>query len=535
MRRTQTLKRITRIAAIKKQKLVNHVDIDLDKYTFTVRGEIPKTYIPAGSLLDYHKNNKMIGRIIMGPFGSGKSTANCAEILFNSVLIPPMKDGVRRSRWAIVRNTMGELETTTLLTWLDWFRNLGVVTIRYKPVLKVTHKFNYNNNPIEMELMFLGLDREADKQKLDSLELTGAYPNEIRHLSEGVYLHLFGRSGRYPSNADIDFTVKSQLVDAVVKKGVTRYGVRKMIFGDTNPPDVDHWLYTKFEANKNDVIEIHHQPPALIKDKSGAWINNDNRDNHAYISLDYYTSSAAAHNWSDEYVKVYCLGEYGIISHSKSVFHEYNDFIHSVDEVDILPDQTVIIAWDFGTTPACLISQISSTSQLRCIKEFVTERSSVQSLARNFVKPWLDKHMSGETIISKGDPANPSAQTDLKSCYKVLAEEGIQTTAAATNHIESRLNAVKDHLLTLIDGQPKIIISKFGCPTLRKSMIDKYCYERLRIIGEEKYKDVPIKSHPWSDIVDCLQYVCLENVRLQVKNTDDGVDWSGFNEMIKFN
>lgn len=535
MRRVSAVNSALKIAAAEQQKLINHIEIDFDNYTFTVAGDIPKTYIPSGSLLEYHKNNKMIGRIIMGPFGSGKSTANCAEILFNSVLIPPMKDGVRRSRWAVIRNTMGELETTTLLTWLDWFRNLGEVTVSKKPILKVSHKFNYNNQPIEMELLFLGLDREPDKQKLDSLEITGAYPNEIRHLSEGVYLHLFGRSGRYPAQDDIDFTVKSPLVDRVVKDGITRHGVRKMVFGDTNPPDVDHWIYNNFEVNKNDVIEIHHQPPALLKDEENNWQDNEKRDNYTHVSLDYYISSAAAHNWDEEYVKVYCLGGYGIISYGKNVFPEYNDGLHCVDEVEIIPDQPVLVGWDFGVTPACLIAQISSTSQLRCIKEFTTERSSVQSLARNFVMPWLSKNMEGYTIISKGDPANPSAQTDLKSCYQVLKEEGIPTRAAITNSIEARLNAVKDHFLTLLEGQPKIIISKFGCPVLRKSLIDKYCYERLRIIGEEKYKDTPIKSHPWSDIVDCLQYICLENARQQKKEPQGAINWSDFNDTIEFN
>jgi hypothetical protein len=45
---------------------------------------------------------------------------------------------------------------------------------------------------------------------------------------------------------------------------------------------------------------------------------------------------------------------------------------------------------------------------------------------------------------------------------------------------------------------------------LRKGFMGKYCYKRIQVIGDEKYRDVPDKTHPFSDIQDCLQYICYE-------------------------
>jgi hypothetical protein len=45
-------------------------------------------------------------RVLMGPVGSGKSVGCVMEIPRRAQAVPPMKDGIRRSRWVVVRNTM---------------------------------------------------------------------------------------------------------------------------------------------------------------------------------------------------------------------------------------------------------------------------------------------------------------------------------------------------------------------------------------------------------------------------------------------
>ena len=60
-------------------------------------------------------------RVIMGPFGSGKSSGCVIEITRRAMMQKRGRDGFRRSRWAIVRNTMPQLRDTTMKTWFEWF------------------------------------------------------------------------------------------------------------------------------------------------------------------------------------------------------------------------------------------------------------------------------------------------------------------------------------------------------------------------------------------------------------------------------
>src|SRR5690348_7059378 len=93
-----------------------------------------KIYIPSATGDLAHNDNNFV-RVIMGPYGSGKSTWAVTEIVRRACEIPAWHSGRRRSRWGIVRNTSGELATTTLATWLAWFEELGDIRKRQKPLM----------------------------------------------------------------------------------------------------------------------------------------------------------------------------------------------------------------------------------------------------------------------------------------------------------------------------------------------------------------------------------------------------------------
>ena len=48
-------------------------------------------------------------RGLMGPLGSGKSSACAMEIAMRGIGQAPGPDGVRRSRWGVLRNTAKQL------------------------------------------------------------------------------------------------------------------------------------------------------------------------------------------------------------------------------------------------------------------------------------------------------------------------------------------------------------------------------------------------------------------------------------------
>lgn len=466
--------------------------VNWSDYSFTIFADKKEIqYVPAPTLKLFHKSNSPF-RFVMGPYGSGKSSAMCAEIFFQAIKMPPCKDGKRRSKWAVVRNTSGELETTTLQTWLHWFDWLGMIESHKKPVMTYKHTFRVEGIPevIELELIFLALDRPDDIKKLKSLELTSAYLNELSELPSEILSHLKSRLARYPSLSMVEESFFAGIIS------------------DSNPPDVDGWIYKLFEVDKPQGFRIFKQPPGLFEDEGkyniNYWAENLKHHNNPNYYMD--MTNGASH----EFVRVYCMGHYGTVLDGKKVFENYNDDIHCKEELEPEKDSPLILGWDFGLTPACLIAQLTSSGQLLVLKEFCTSYLSVRELAVNIVAPYLNSEFKEYGYISIGDPSDRPSDSTKQSCIQILDEAGIRTTKAITNDIVPRLDAVNQYLAKLMDGHAAIIISKEECPTLRKGFLGKYNYKRIQVIGEAKFRDIPDKTHPYSDIQDCLQYICLE-------------------------
>ena len=81
-------------------------------------------YIAPYTLSLFHKSPAFV-RLVLGAIGSGKSVGMCAEIVRLCANQLPSADGLRHSRWAVVRNTQKELKNTTIKTWLDWYGDFG--------------------------------------------------------------------------------------------------------------------------------------------------------------------------------------------------------------------------------------------------------------------------------------------------------------------------------------------------------------------------------------------------------------------------
>ena len=244
--------------------------IQLNSTETILYGTDKKTiYVPTQTGELFHSDDTFV-RLIVGPYGSGKTTVCINEIVRRACAMPRWYNGRRRSRWAIVRNTSGELYSTTLQSWLTWFNSLGDIKKRQKPLLTYEHIFNDGYGIIEMELIFIALDRPEDVRKIKSLELTGAYLNELSELPQAVLSHMKGRvNGRYPSKS---FCPEPYWAG---------------IIADTNPPDEDHWIYNDFEKQKLESYKIFHQPPGLLE-INGKYVQNPECDNAKHLSDTYY-------------------------------------------------------------------------------------------------------------------------------------------------------------------------------------------------------------------------------------------------------
>lgn len=486
------------------------------KETIVYGSDKNKIYIPTATGLVGHSDDSFV-RLIMGPYGSGKSTWCIHEIVRRTCAMPRWFNGRRRARWAIVRNTSGELQSTTLQTWLTWFGELGDVHKRQKPLLTYHHTFNDGNGFVELELIFLALDREEDLRKIKSLEVTGAYINELSEVPQGALSHFKGRvNHRYPSRAFCSDSYWSGIIC------------------DTNPPDVDHWIFRDFEQKSLGSYKLFKQPPGLIKDKDDNWIQNTECDNYENLAADYYTKLAEGQ--TQDFIKVYCLGDYGSVGNGKVVYPEFNSDLHAVASIKAIQGESIHLGWDFGLTPACIVVQLSPRGQIRILKEYQGEDIGIRTFAQNIVIPALARDFPYCKIgVSRADPSGIAGDTIMEelSCIGELISLGVETHPAQTNDIDPRIGSVRFFLNTMIDGQPGLIVSREGCPGLIKGFVKDYMFKRVKVGGEERYKDSPHKNMS-SHRHDALQYILLEFASdriLSQKAPKEKID--GFNPVLR--
>lgn len=414
-------------------------------------------------------------RFVMGPFGSGKSTAMVHEIVRRACMQAP-EDGVRKSRWAIVRNTYPQLRDSTIRTFLDWYPD-GIWG-QYKVAEHEYHmKFRLDDDTeVNAEILFRALDGPGQIGNLLSVEYTGAWLNEAREISFEVYEAIQGRLGRYPS--------------AKGGTGPTWDG----LLMDSNPPDVDHWLYNVFEVIKPSNAEAFYQPSGL----------SDEAENIENLKPGYYPNMRIGK--SPDWVKVYIEGQYGFVREGKPVYGEYNDEIHC-KPVEYNPKLELIRGWDFGRHPACLYVQIDNRGRLCVLDELVAEGMGIESFAKLALDHTKQKFPDARIDRDIGDPSGSFGNEVTETTpFSVLWDLGVRIEEGVQD-LDIRISSVKARLTALIDGKPAFIIDP-TCNVTRKGFIGGYCYRRMNVGGGEKYSDKPDKQGKYSHSQDCLQYIC---------------------------
>lgn len=257
-------------------------------------------------------------RVVEGPLGSGKSSACVVELLRRANEQAPGPDGVRRTRFAVVRNTYRELSDTTRKTFEQWVpAQLG----RWN---EQAFSFRMRYADVDCEVLFRALDRPEDVKKLLSLELTGAYFNELREIAKPIFDGAQGRVGRYPPAKD---------------GGPTWFG----LWGDSNPWHTGHWLH-KLRKDKPEGFAFFQQPGG----------RSPHAENVANLPPGYYQRLCAGKDSS--WVRVYVDGEEAT-SDVGSVYGAWLDKLQARGAICAFhhPNTDVYTTWDLGRADATAI------------------------------------------------------------------------------------------------------------------------------------------------------------------------------------
>ncbi len=442
----------------------------------------------------FHKSNAFV-RGLRGPVGGGKSVACVMEMLIKSVAQEPDSNGLRRTRWACVRNTYPELKSTLIKTFQDWIPD-SICPIKWDaPINGLLTLPLKDGTVVKAEFYFMPLDTPKDVRKLLSLELTGAFINEAKEIHKAIVDGVTQRVGRYPP-----------LENGV--GGATWTGV----IMDTNSPDDDHWWY-EFECIATPAKwAFFDQPGALLLQPNGTYIPNpkaENIRNHVK-GYDYWLDMIGGKdkNW----IKAFVLNQFATTQDGKPVYGDnYNEQIHNADcEFWPVKGRPIIMAFDFGLTPACVIGQIQASGQLRLIDEMTTERMGLEGFLKDVVNPLMATKYRGFERIVVGDPSgSKGSDNDEKSCFDILRANKYDVIPAPSNALEPRLGAVRWWMSNLVGrGLPALSIGS-NLTVSKKGFAGGYKFARVMTGGAEaRYRDMPEKnkySHPH----DCIQYLCM--------------------------
>ncbi len=434
-------------------------------------------YRTAGPTVDaFHASDAFV-RAVMGPFGSGKSSACVMEIMRRAGEQAPAPDGKRYSRWAVIRNTYPELTLTTLKTFKDWVANYAGKVNHNPPIT-----YSLKTDALDMEVIFLALDNDDDVKKLLSLELTGAWLNEARELPKAIFDAVTARVGRYPSKA---------------MGGPTWSGV----IMDTNPPADDHWFFKLFEVERPAGFELFKQPGGLSPDA----------ENLANLpgGAGYYHRIMAGKD--PEWIKVYVNGEYGRLIEGKPVFHNFRDSMHvAATLLQPVSDLPLLIGVDFGLTPAAVIGQRLADGRWLILSEITTTDTGVIRFSQQLTAHVAQCYPGFRVAGVYADPAGSQrSQVDERTAIETMAEHtGWKVRPApGENAWTMRLEVCLAAFGRLVDGKPGILISP-DCEAFRKACNGGYHYKQTHSGNGLSYSEEPAKNDS-SHVSDAFQYLLL--------------------------
>lgn len=477
-------------------------------------------------------------RGVVGPVGSGKSTAMVAEILSIACQQPPARDGYRYTRHAIVRNTSPELKTTTIKTWEALLPpDKTGIEVRYSsPIRWLWIMPPDGDTPgIHCEVLFVALDKPKDVRKLLSLELTTAWFNEGCEVPKAIVDAMTGRVRRYPS---IENAGGQQLA---------------FIICDTNPPDDEaNWFYAAMTGTENGADEdplrwrFYQQPPAVLEcapkgdgfesiepgflgftfsrdqiiEAAGAfWAVNPGADNRANLAgVDtinghkgrggqlYYAQTLR--NKRRDWIQRYAQGKCVYVQDGKPVMPEFNREI-MVRKLSLLPDVPIVAGIDCGggtLQPAAVFAQRHPRGPWLVHRELALEDFGIKRFSEMFRLFYREHFGTLPLSVAWCDPASLK-RDELFEVVVVehLRSAGIPAQPAPTNDPKARREALALPMNRLIDGKPGILIDP-ACKMLVDGLSGKWRYRRMQIPGSERYTETAEKNK-WSHPCEALEYL----------------------------
>lgn len=424
---------------------------------------------------------------IIGPVGSGKTTAIIFKILYHAQRQRPCpRDGIRYTRFAVVRNTNRMLQDTTLKSFFQWFPPGVAGTWQATP-----KTFTFKFGDVHCEIIFRPLDTPDDVSNVLSLELTGAVLDEFVEIPREIVDALQSRCGRYP-NKELG--------------GCTWSGM----WGASNPGMEDDWWYDWLygEWSKEDGGQAAKDRTLMfLEQPSGFTLDAENLENLPPYkrSTEYYEKLAVGKK--DSWVRQFIEVQWGFSQRGKPVFPTFSRDLHVAKRPLLFnPELPLVMGFDAGLTPAAVFGQQDPYGRLLILRELTSEGMGAKRFCREKVIPLLNREFPGAELVIMADPATKQrAQTDEATVASVLERElNCRVIPAPSNALSARFEAVEEYLQMLTEAGPALMVDQ-SCKHLIRGFVGGYRFELVGKTGEKKSQ--PEKNF-YSHVHDAHQYLC---------------------------
>lgn len=455
-------------------------------------------YTPPPTLREFIKDyrpGELFYNWVLGPVGSGKTTAIFFKLVRMAGLQAPGPDGIRRTRAVIVRNTAPQLRDTTLSSWSYWFKDGQAGDWR-----ETDKKFTLRFNDVECEVLFRPLDTPDDVARVLSLEVTFAIIDEFVQIPRAIIDALSARCGRYPSK---------------VQGGATNWGV----WGSSNPDTEDNWWYDYLHDSEINIQPHEDLDAARAQD---AILGRAPRNSRYFLQpsgfdpaaenlenlpggADYYTNQAKGK--SEAWVKQYLCAEWGYSIAGKPVVPTFKPDLHlSQTPINYNPKLPLVVGFDPGLGGSALIfGQEDLNGRLLVLAELVQAGYGTTRLIQEKLRPFLRQRFPEAQVIIAPDPAAANrAQNDEKTAVDILKKYFV-VKVESNNRLPLRLDAIEYYTTRLTEVGPALLIDAKACPILVRALKGGW---RYALDKKELIKGTEPEKNNYSHSGDSFGYLC---------------------------
>ena len=436
-------------------------------------------FIHAGPIArDFFYDDSPVAALV-GPFASGKSVASIQRMKRHMHQQAPDHNGVRDTRWLIVRNTYKNLKDATLPTWQRWFKpeQYGQVDSQMRHLI---HGELPDGTTLKAEVLFRAFDNPIeDLRNLLSLEITGAWINECRELPFETAMGIMGRTNRWPSG-DVRPTWTGCLMDS-------------------NPWFSESDYHRAFVIEPRKGYKLFHQPSGI----------SPQAENLANNGASYYQDMERDLAAEPDKLAVQCYSQFGALRTGQVVYPRYIDAKHC-KAAEIPKGASIRIGVDFGIRACAAVLMYRTPAGCHFVFDEVVAFDMDLPRFCDAIKARISQQYPNHPFEwGVADPAGSTRNLSGQTGFQIAHARGLPLTPARSNELAPRIAAVNKLLIeTAADGNPSLVIHP-RCKWLRDGFLFGYKFERQK--GTGKVADVPGDSD-YTHVHDALHYVCQRSV-----------------------